>query len=548
MPHKSTLRAVALVSLLVVATVSGPVAADTVELPGVDDNGFSATALETGGVVNYGAAPQDVVTYGTGGDVGWHVTLESADDYQALHEWANQSDSREVLSWDNESARAHVRAPATAVGTSYVDRLFDRGLGGQSYVVAVDVELAVGLPDRPEPMAADEFDAPNSLFRFGRGGFDQQGVAYSEHTNRSTMADVRDVTNVANVSETGDGVTIAVLDTGVNTANGQIYGNGTSNSTIRITAARNFVTDQNATAANNFANVSDGNGHGSWVASAIAANTTNASYDGVAPDATLVIGKTLDDGGSGQTSDIVDGIEWAAEEQGADIISMSLGSPTFSPAMAAAVEEAAQEHGALVVIAAGNSRQTVRWIASPADTHVEGESFEDGLMAVAATNTTNASAAGSAYFSQVGPDPAADGSNGASAGANPAIGAPGMSIETRVATQSGSVSYSTLSGTSMATPIVAGVGALVVEANPDLNGTTVEQRLGHAATPMPGAGVSEVGAGLVNASATTVSLPSDTDYFTDQREARSDSAEARDTANEAMGGGLAATWEQLGVV
>jgi subtilisin family serine protease len=251
-----------------------------------------------------------------------------------------------------------------------------------------------------------------------------------------------------------------------------------------------------------------------------------------------LIGKVLGEGGSGSTSDIVDGLEWACDQHDADVVSMSLGSPVYSAALADEVEQCA-ESGTLVVIAAGNSRQNpaARFISSPADT-VDGDQMSDGIVTVAATNVSAPSTAGSAYFSEVGPDSGNDGSNGQTAGALPTIGAPGMTIQAPVAASpGGSVSYSTLSGTSMATPLVSGAAAALISANESLrdNPGRLEQRLAAAANPMPGAGYTEVGAGMVSLENAVDESPDEDDVLDDQRSARSLDAQARDAANRGAG-------------
>ena len=137
----------------------------------------------------------------------------------------------------------------------------------------------------------------------------------------------------------GTGVTIAVLDTGLDLDHPDFAG--------RVTDTENFTADP----------LEDGHGHGTHVAS-IAAGSGAASdgrYRGVAPGAELMIGKVLPDSGSGPESAVIAGMEWAAES-GADVINLSLGSgPTDGTDPASqAVDELSAETGALFVIATGN--------------------------------------------------------------------------------------------------------------------------------------------------------------------------------------------------
>ncbi len=93
---------------------------------------------------------------------------------------------------------------------------------------------------------------------------------------------------------------------------------------------------------------------------------------------------------------------------------------------------------------------------------------------------------------------------------------------------------STLSGTSMATPLVSGAAASVLDANPNLEPGEVESRIGHSATPMPQAGYHEVGAGMLNLEGALDAEASDEDYYQDQQDARTAEAEARDLIYERL--------------
>jgi len=102
---------------------------------------------------------------------------------------------------------------------------------------------------------------------------------------------------------------------------------------------------------------------------------------------------------------------------------------------------------------------------------------------------------------------------------------------------------STLSGTSMATPLVSGSAALILEQHPDANVSEVEQRLAHGATPINGSGYHEVGAGMVNVEQALETQPDpETDYYEDQREARTDAAEARDRIYEGLAADVSGQW------
>ena len=181
----------------------------------------------------------------------------------------------------------------------------------------------------------------------------------------------------------------------------------------------------------------DGHGHGTHVAGIIAARANGLGVIGVAPEATVYAVKVLDDGGSGAWSWVAAGIDWAVTNN-MDVINMSLSGTSGSIALADAVA-AAQAAGVLVVSAAGNSGccNTVGYPARYA-----------GSMAIGAVDVNDVVAG----FSSTGPE--VD------------VTAPGVAVRATVPTGGCTLcdptGYRLLSGTSMATPHVAGVAALLM--------------------------------------------------------------------------------------
>lgn len=441
-------------------------------------------------------------------------------DESKLADWASQSDSRQLVENQSESDVVVVAAPASEVVHSTLDAaLADVGaapqaLSAMAHVDAVHLDVHVPEPQPVSDLKSESEISPPDLPL--QGSPSQQGVATSGDIQQSTLGDARGVIGADNVTADGSGVTVAVVDTGVNTAGGKLYGS-------RIKAARNTITDESG-----IGNVTDKVGHGSWVASSIAANASNDSYDGVAPGANLLIAKALNkDGGS--THDVAEAIRWS-ERNGADVISLSLGSPIYSPEITRAIREAVAGNVTSVVVATGNSRQTVRFVSSPADAPVP------GVVSVGATNVSAPSSAGSAYFSQIGPDSGAlDMSKGVTYGQTVTIGAPGTEIEAQVASTDGSVTTSTLSGTSMATPLVSGSIAVALDARPSWVGdtATVKSWIEESARRVPGAGTTEVGHGMIAVDR----MVDKTETSKSQAEVRNPGAVARDEANEALGVG-----------
>lgn len=269
--------------------------------------------------------------------------------------------------------------------------------------------------------------------------------------------------------DTGQGVKVAVLDTGIDAAHPDFAG--------RIATTRSFVPDEDAT---------DRFGHGTHVASIIAG--TGAASDGVergvAPGAELHIGKVLSDQGQGQDSWVLAGMEWAAVDEHAAVINMSLGSGPSdgTDPLSEAVNRLSAQTGALFVIAAGNFG-TPYSVSSPG--------AADAALTVGAVDSTDAPA----FFTSQGPR------NG-DGGLKPEISAPGVDV---LAARSqyapdGEGSYQTLSGTSMATPHVAGAAALLAAAHPGLTGAQLKDLLA-SSSKRSTENVFAVGSGRVDVSA-----------------------------------------------
>lgn len=514
--------AVALAVLLVSASVAAPVAAAPLD----ESAKLSGSAADAFGIVRTDL-PDTMVEYGGDGTPGWYVTTRD-NKTSAVEEWANGSDSRTVRSIDAESNRVLVSAPADDIGGTTIARTLNSGLLSEDYVTAVDLNVRLGNADPVTSLQSEEdygvpFDRRlGVLTARGSASLNTDGVAFGNEVNTTTFDDVTDVTAADSLHSdniNGSDVEVAVIDTGTNVANGEVFGNGSTNSTIRITHAYNTITDEAAVASNDYENVSDGNGHGTWVAAAAAGS------NGMAPDANLQVYKALNDDGEGTTENIIQAIE-RADTNGADVIAMSLGSPVSNAALADEVREALEGNVSAVSVAVGNSRQTTRWVASPADV--------DGVIGVAASTTDAPSTAESAYFSNVGPDSGTDNSRFETRGELPDVSAPGMEIEAEVVTTDGRVRNRTLSGTSMAQPFVAGSVALLLEDKPDLEGDheTVQAVVANASSPAPNMGVTETGYGMLNASNMVDGVYPETD----QRDARDEPATSRDNANVGLAG------------
>ncbi len=193
------------------------------------------------------------------------------------------------------------------------------------------------------------------------------------------------------------------------------------------------------------------------------------------------MGKVLSDQGSGSESQIIAGMEWAARDVHAKVVSMSLGSTEPSDGtdpMAQAVNTLSQETGALFVVAAGNTG-TPSSIGSPG--------AADSALTVGAVDADDQAA----YFTSAGPR---HGDNAL----KPDLSAPGVDIlAARSQLVDGSGYYTSMSGTSMATPHVAGVAALLAQEHPDWTGARLKDALMSTSRQLDDS-VYELGAGRVS--------------------------------------------------
>jgi serine protease len=226
---------------------------------------------------------------------------------------------------------------------------------------------------------------------------------------------------------TGRGVTVAVVDTGIACEDYGPFMKGTDLADTECVGGWNFVTK------NEHAN--DDQGHGTHVAGTIAQSTNNGlGAAGIAFHARLMPVKVLNESGFGTTADVADGIRWAAEH-GAHVINLSLGGPRNSRVLQKAIDYAIGR-GSVVVAAAGNTGG-----------HVQFPGASDGVIGVSATGPDDKLA----KFSSRG-----DGVD---------VAAPGVDVVQQTICNKGRDKcerFPGYSGTSMASPHVAGVAALMV--------------------------------------------------------------------------------------
>jgi subtilisin family serine protease len=288
----------------------------------------------------------------------------------------------------------------------------------------------------------------------------------------------------------GAGSTVAVLDSGYDPTHPDLAG--------QVSEAENFTAD---------ATVTDGNGHGTHVASTIAGTgaASGGTYRGVAPGADLLVGKVLSDDGFGEDSWVLAGMEWAVA-RGADVVSMSLGGDVTdgTDPLSRAIDDLSAQSDTLFVVAAGNNGSSPSTVTAP------------GAASAALTVGAVDAADTLAWFSSRGPR-LGDGA------LKPDVTAPGVSI---TAARAAGTSlgfpvddhYTELEGTSMATPHVAGLAAILKDEYPSWDGERLKSVIGSSTVAVPGSTAFEAGTGRVDAAraiAQTIvaSGPLDLGYF-----------------------------------
>lgn len=319
---------------------------------------------------------------------------------------------------------------------------------------------------------------------------------------------------------TGQGVVVAILDTGVNynhvdlqdhmwTNNDEIPGNSVDddgNGYVDDYYGYNFAYDTG--------NPMDDHGHGTHCAGTIAGDGTAGTQTGVAPDAMIMALKVLDNYGSGSESDVWEAIQYAVDN-GAWVMSMSIGwQHAWSPNRSQwrSVIDNARTAGLIAAVAAGNERQTgdpapdnIRtpgdvpppWINPDQPTPWGGTS---GVVTVGATDSDDDIASFSSYgpvtWEDVSPYNDWDYPPGLY---DPDVSAPGVNI-TSLDYSNNTGYVSGWSGTSMAAPHVAGTMALMLQKNPNLTPEDIDQILETTAVDLGSTGKdNDYGAGRIDA-------------------------------------------------
>lgn len=388
-------------------------------------------------------------------------------------------DTGEVLAFDDDSGWKTDSALTFEVeaGQDYIVRAtsYDVFETGTYILVATPVAAPILEPTPPPvlpsptpsptpppisapPPISEEFNS-----RYGYG-LVNAATAVAQSLGSDSFAEVSNAehswnNNLVNAPEvwqqgyTGDGVVVAVVDSGVDFTHSDLddniwinedetLGNGIDddgNGYIDDGMGWDFVEQDNTPM--------DRNGHGTHVAGTIAAERNDAGITGVAYGARIMPIKVLAEDGFGLGSDVADGIRYAVDN-GADVINLSLGGDRPTDIIQAAIRYAT-EQGAIVVMAAGNE-------GAERPGYPAGFATDYGFS-VGAVDRFGSIAP---FSNRAGQDSSIH-----------HVMAPGVAIESTLPGDR----YDSFSGTSMATPHVAGVIALMLSANPDLTPEQVRQ-------------------------------------------------------------------------
>jgi len=334
--------------------------------------------------------------------------------------------------------------------------------GAEAAILGIEPErMFYALEDGLSKEYLDGYrDAVNHLHAKATGaaaGAEAEALARFADDARSTWG--LKATRGAQSASTGNGIRVAILDTGFDLRHPDFRG--------RPVSSKSFIAGQT---------VQDGHGHGTHcVGTSCGLRDQSGRRYGMAPEASIHVGKVLSNGGSGATAGILAGMEWAVVNK-CQVISMSLGNAVTTPSPAYEnVARRALVAGTLIVAAAGNHRTSVPnppgTVGQPANSpSVMAVAALDGLLRLAPFSCTS----------------------GPASGANVDIAAPGVAVysSTKMPAR-----YATWDGTSMATPHVAGAAALWAQASGARGWRLWQLLVGRALRlRLPAA---DVGAGLV---------------------------------------------------
>ncbi len=311
---------------------------------------------------------------------------------------------------------------------------------------------------------------------------------------------------------TGQGVVVAVIDTGVRLDHADLEGRLWDGGPEYPNHGYDFYYHDN--------DPSDDLGHGTHVAGTICGTGTSGSQTGIAPDATIMALKAFSSEGVGEETHWIAAMQFAVEH-GADLLNMSLGRPQANPAQKLMTRQACDNTlaaGVLAVVCAGNIRQIQYLAPVPNNIYTPGSCPPPYLHEDQTVNTGGASCVicvgavnyddALAPFSSEGPVKWTDvpeyndypytADNITEIGLiRPDVCAPGIQIKSLdYSTTDG---YTLMDGTSMATPLVAGTVALMLSKNSELTPAQIDEILEKTAIPLSSHKSNDFGSGRIDA-------------------------------------------------
>ncbi|MEA5519460.1 S8 family serine peptidase [Limnoraphis robusta] len=419
-------------------------------------------------------APQDIYRFHLDVDSDINIVLEglSADADVALLQDINNNQEVDITDIINSSQQPYdfpesVSNNALPAGTYYVVVYQYEGETGYNLNIS-----ATANQQLKNPVILESYDS-----RFGYGLVDasaavSQSIGVPEFPEIADLGgndwgrDLIDAPEVWTQGITGENVVVAVIDSGVDYNHPDLFANIWSN---QDEIANNGIDDDN----NGYVDDSRGwdfvnqdnqpmdfNNHGTHVAGIIAATIDGVGITGVAPNAEIMPVRVLDENGFGKVSEALAGIRYAVEN-GADVINLSLGGNDYVSEVLDTISWAVQQ-GVVVVVAAGN--ESLTFPSYPAR-------FANQFgIAVGSVDDNNRL---SNFSNRAGILPldyvVAPGGDGGFSDVG--------DIYSTVPLASSTIPYRFFSGTSMAAPHVSGVVALMLQGNPNLTPTQVEEIL-----------------------------------------------------------------------
>ena len=295
----------------------------------------------------------------------------------------------------------------------------------------------------------------------------------------------------------GQGVTVAVLDTGVYNhpdLAGRIVG----------------CVDMTHEAAGP-AKCADTFGHGTFMAGLVAGNgaSSDGKYKGTAPEAKIVSVKLAGYDGSSDVSHVLAGIQWAVahkDEYGIRVMNLSLGSNSAQSYKLSPLNYAVQQAwkaGIVVVVSSGNTGPELQTVTKPADDPwviTVGASYDQGTPSIADDRVAVFSGRGPTRSDGLAkPDVVAPGVHTVS------LRSPGSAIDNNYGSTAALGEYFKGTGTSMSAALVSGVAAQIIQKNPSLTPNQVKARLLDTARAIADTDPVDAGKGLVDAYAAATS-------------------------------------------